>query len=280
MKKTLRNSLIKLVTPFILLVVLCFQYTDAGDGYLSTALLKLLPILWLILCLKVNNINIINNSKHYYNYYYTKRIGWALVASLAGDLCLVWPENYWCLTSGILCFSVGHLYYIWALGFEPMGLQIFLSYFLPLIVANAIVLSFSLKGPLLILVLVYTLLIMTMLWRSLVLYQHNRLHRHRHQSNHLMASCVLTGALLFTLSDACLSLELFQAPDLLTPRNYRLIVLTTYYLAQLLFTVSTLLVSQSGNGGGGGSGSGGLVVSTYPNRVIPRLFNKNKNKKY
>ncbi|CAG2122197.1 unnamed protein product, partial [Medioppia subpectinata] len=62
--------------------------------------------------------------------------------ALVGDVSLVWPQNDYCLTIGILAFSVTHMCYVNAVGI------------------------FS------IIVVIYSLLIMIMLWRSLALYKH------------------------------------------------------------------------------------------------------------
>lgn len=82
-------------------------------------------------------------------------------------------------------------------------------------------------------------MILTMFWRSLAQYYHKR-----SQS----AKCALIGGIFFLISDAVLGTELFSYPQLLTSSLFRIIVLNSYYCAQLAFTLSVIVSDKAAIG--------------------------------
>ncbi|KAM9756067.1 lysoplasmalogenase TMEM86B isoform 1-T1 [Dama dama] len=137
----------------------------------------------------------------------------ALLCSAVGDACLVWPEAF---LHGMAAFSLAHLLYLWAFGLTPLKPGLLL----PVLLVFAPYFGFLLPHFLPHLVwplLVYSTVLVSMLWRALARGESAR-----------------WGALLFLFSDAVLAWNTFfhQLP------HGHLLVMTTYYLAQMLIALS------------------------------------------
>ncbi|XP_018620190.2 lysoplasmalogenase isoform X2 [Scleropages formosus] len=151
-----------------------------------------------------------------------------LVLSAGGDACLVWPERF---LHGMACFGAAHLLYCAA--FLSQRYSSPSSSIVPLLCSIALwatggtvyyhILPFVQQNPdagvLVPAVAVYTLLIVTMATLAV---------RTRRP---------LTGAgsLVFMVSDLSLALQVFQVIEPST--GIRVVVMATYYLAQLLIAV-------------------------------------------
>ncbi len=146
-----------------------------------------------------------------------------LVFSLGGDVFLMLPAKYFII--GLVSFLIGHICYIAAFASDG-GFQ--LSWWLlPLAVYGAIIYRIlyphldKMKGP----VTVYLLVILTMAWQALTRWS-------ALQTTSAMLAAV--GAVAFVVSDSALALDRFREKF----RSARVLVLTTYWLAQWLIALS------------------------------------------
>ncbi|XP_004777095.1 lysoplasmalogenase isoform X2 [Mustela putorius furo] len=137
----------------------------------------------------------------------------ALLCSAMGDACLIWPDAF---LSGVAAFTVAHLLYLWAFGLTPLRPGLLLSIALVSMPYYGLLLL-HLPASMVPALAVYSLVLGSMLWRGLA-----------------SGGSVRGGALLFTLSDMVLAWDTFVQP---LP-HARLVVMITYYAAQLLITLS------------------------------------------
>ncbi|XP_032704589.1 lysoplasmalogenase isoform X2 [Lontra canadensis] len=137
----------------------------------------------------------------------------ALLCSAVGDACLIWPDAF---LSGVAAFTVAHLLYLWAFGLTPLRPGLLLS-IAPVSVSYYGLLLLHLPASMVPALAAYSLVLASMLWRGLA-----------------SGGSVRWGALLFTLSDMVLAWDTFVRPLPLA----RLVVMITYYAAQLLITLS------------------------------------------
>ena len=146
-----------------------------------------------------------------------------LVFCLGGDVFLMLPAKYFIM--GLVRFLIGHIFYIAA--FATDGGFALSWWLLPLIVYGAIMYSIlhphlgKMRG----LVIAYLLVILTMAWQALTRWSGL-------QTTSGMLAAV--GALTFVVSDSALALDRFREKF----RSARVIVLTTYWLAQWLIALS------------------------------------------
>lgn len=137
----------------------------------------------------------------------------ALLCSAVGDICLIWPSAF---LYGLGAFAVAHLLYIWTLGFTLLRLRLLLPIAL-FSAPYAILLLRSLPADMVLPVVVYALVLTCTLWRGLA-----------------RGGAAGWGSLLFTVSDSVLAWSTFVGP---LPHS-RLVIMTTYYAAQLLLALS------------------------------------------
>ncbi|XP_005863392.1 PREDICTED: lysoplasmalogenase isoform X2 [Myotis brandtii] len=170
------------------------------------ALVKCLPVLCLVRLLRANPGSGSSGG-------YSLRLQVALLFSALRDVFLIWPENF---LYGVLAFGMAQLLYSWAFGFSPLrsGLLVpIVLYSLPF----SGLLLLHLPPDLVLPVSAYGLALSTMLWRGLA-----------------RGGSARWGALLFATSDSLLSWHTFIQPL----AHGRLLIMTTYYAAQLLITLS------------------------------------------
>ena len=162
---------------------------------------------------------------HKQNSGYSKYILYGLIASLVGDIWLLFPAEYF--TSGLVSFFIAHIFYILAMRSEIV--KIYPRFvILMLIIASCI--SASLWGSLGVMkypVMMYIgiITIMSILALSLA-----------YSNQHWPKTLIAPAALLFFVSDAFLALNRFVLP---IPYS-GLFVMTTYYFAQFLIVLSAL----------------------------------------
>lgn len=117
---------------------------------------------------------------------------------------------------GVAAFTAAHLLYLWAFGLAPLRPGLLL----PIALVSGPyygTLLLHLPAGMVPALVTYSLVLAAMLWRGLA-----------------RGGSVRWGALLFTLSDMLLAWDTFVQP---LP-HARLLVMTTYYAAQLLITLS------------------------------------------
>lgn len=146
-----------------------------------------------------------------------------LVFCLGGDVFLMLPAKYFIM--GLVSFLIGHIFYIVA--FATDGGFALSWWLLPLIVYGAIMYGIlhphlgKMRGP----VIAYLLVILTMAWQALTRWS---------ALQTTSAMLAAAGAMTFVVSDSALSLDRFREKF----RSARVIVLTTYWLAQWLIALS------------------------------------------
>lgn len=115
-------------------------------------------------------------------------------------------------------FSVAHLCYLWAFGLSPLQPGLLLCTTLASLTYSSFLLP-HLEPDVVLPVLAYGLILNSMLWRGLV-----------------WGGSAGWGAALFTFSDGVLAWDTF----IYSLPFARLVVMSTYYAAQLLLTLSAL----------------------------------------
>lgn len=146
-----------------------------------------------------------------------------LVFSLGGDVFLMLPAKYF--IAGLVSFLIGHIFYIAAFATDG-GFQ--LSWWLlPIAVYGVIIyrILYPHLGKMRVPVTAYVLIILTMAWQALTRWSVLQ------TTGALLAA---VGAVFFVVSDSALALDRFREKY----RSARVIVLTTYWLAQWLIALS------------------------------------------
>jgi len=146
-----------------------------------------------------------------------------LIFCLGGDIFLMLPAKYFIM--GLVSFLIGHIFYIAAFATDG-GLE--LSWWLlPLIVYGGIIYRIlhphlgKMRGP----VIAYLVVILTMAWQALTRWSGLQT---------MSALLAAIGAMTFVVSDTALALDRFRQKY----HSARVIVLSTYWLAQWLIALS------------------------------------------
>lgn len=146
-----------------------------------------------------------------------------LLFCLGGDIFLMLPAKYFIV--GLVSFLIGHLFYIAAFVGDA-GFQ-FSWWIAPLLIFGGLIYSVlhphlgSMRVP----VITYIVVILLMAWQALGRWSQVP------TSGALLAAI---GAISFVISDSALALDRFRRPF----PTARLLVLTTYWLAQWLIALS------------------------------------------
>ncbi|XP_050682728.1 lysoplasmalogenase isoform X2 [Leptidea sinapis] len=186
-----------------------FLVGSGGAPSLQTAVLKCAPVLFLVACVGLGGRG-----------EYARRVAVGLALSCVGDALLVWPA---CFVGGMCAFGGAHVAYLAAFGWRPLRAVAAL-----LIYACTLLYLRTLSPPpgLRVLLPAYALLLATMAWRGAA-----------------RAGSQRPGALLFLLSDAILGYSLFGGD---VPYK-QVLVMSTYYLGQLLIASSALQPPAGGS---------------------------------
>ena len=159
---------------------------------------------------------------------YQSLVGAALIASMAGDIFLLSPHRF---VPGLLCFLIAHLLYIRA--FVPAAVlgAPALALLLPFLGFAALVLRhlWPHLGRYRVPVCVYVGIITAMGWLATLRALGGEVAPH----DGLLAA---GGAFAFMASDATLAINRFAQPL----RAGQIVVMSTYYLAQILLTLSAV----------------------------------------
>ncbi|CAF0947459.1 unnamed protein product [Adineta ricciae] len=213
------------LVPFFKTVAIFFilfpkaKYRTADMFYL---VFKCLPICSLILFILLHGINLRG-----FEYSYSRRILTGLAFSLLGDALLVYDHAYF--IHGVVAFGISHVLYATAYGMRPLRVFMLPFMVLPMIVIY-LMLSGVLYKPLSYVIYAYIGLTMFMIWRAMarIKIDNNEWTWTRFYS--------FLGGILFATSDALLALDRFVTP--LT--HSQILVMTTYYAAQLLIALSVV----------------------------------------
>jgi uncharacterized membrane protein YhhN len=215
----------KLVPFFKTLAIYFVLFGEGGAGRLDSpfhCVIKCLPIVSLIIFVILHGLSL----SEYYSY--SRKVLLGLIFSGFGDAFLVW-QNSGYLIHGLLMFAIAQMLYASAFGLRPLKLWL-----------GAIVMAFGvvvyasvfpgLKGAMVVLAGVYITLICFMAWRAAARVQ---------IFNDLWTwtkLCACAGALCFLISDTVIAVNMFVFPM----RYSHLIIMTTYYAAQLGITLSVV----------------------------------------
>ncbi|XP_068099041.1 lysoplasmalogenase TMEM86A-like [Hyperolius riggenbachi] len=218
------RGIISKLLPFVITVCNYFVlWIPLSEPSLYNAFIKCLPIMCLEFFVIVYSVGSGKFSS------YAKKILLGLVFSAAGDVCLVWPEYF---QLGMVMFGLAHIMYTVAFGFLPGNVPIFIV--LALFCATFYSLTFSyLSGPFVYMVAGYAMLISTMAWRAL-----SRVRLGSSYFSWAQVSAAL-GSIVFMVSDCVLAVDKFC----FSVSNARVVVMSTYYGAQLLISLS--IIGQS-----------------------------------
>lgn len=148
-----------------------------------------------------------------------------LIFSLVGDIFLMLSKKYF--KYGLFAFLVAHVFYIYAF---TMNVHQYNYFILSIVLIYSVLMFLYLKNSLgsnILPVAVYIIVISFMLWTAIS--------RYLDQTN-LLNLFVLTGGILFVISDTVLAINKFKKQLMFSEE----IVLLTYYTAQILFVLSTI----------------------------------------
>lgn len=163
---------------------------------------------------------------------YRTLISIGLLASLAGDVFLMLPDDRFLL--GLGCFFVAHMLYIAAFATTGGGLrEPAVAVVIAAIAAAVLAYMWPGLGDLRIAVLVYSIAIATMAWQAIA--------RWRNVTGE-SAALAATGAMSFLVSDSALGVQRFRVEFPLAP----VVVLGTYWLAQWCIARSVAKVPARG----------------------------------
>nr|XP_049697529.1 LOW QUALITY PROTEIN: lysoplasmalogenase [Helicoverpa armigera] len=199
------------LVPFFKCVCVYFVSLGAGGGAPgpAAAAAKCAPVLCLLLCV-LRRVAALPRHKGWY----ARRVAAGLALSALGDALLVWPAQ---LAGGMGAFGAAHVAYLCAFARAPAGSRRAGAALLAAAAASALLLAPppGLRAP----AAGYALLLAGMAWRGAA-----------------AGGAARAGALLFALSDALLGYGLWGGA---LPCQ-QLLVMSTYYLAQLGIALSAL----------------------------------------
>lgn len=200
---------------------------EAENPSILAAVIKILPILCLCGFVIMQGVSL--SANHDYN----RRILLGLIFSLFGDIFIVWEHSHF--NFGVVSFGVAHLLYATAFGFEPINLIVFLALLIPSVHTYCLYLP-NLEGFLIGAIGGYMLMITIMIWRAITGLQVSL--RGQTWQWTKLSSCI--GAVSFGISDLILGVDKFYLPIPFA----RVIVMITYYGAQLGIALSSFTVNQ------------------------------------
>lgn len=228
------------LAPFLKSVTIyaVIGYCEFFNSNLLSTILKCLPIFCLIAFVFFMGFKFTDE------FQYHKRILLGLAFSSIGDAFLDYGKGE-LFPFGMLAFAVAQMFYISAFGFKPLRIVIglisygigvfgkiwnfrfFSTNFINLKTFPAIFLMFENFDEVLVFgVPFYSALLLTMMWRALS----------RCSLNNLPKVICAVGAVFFVASDGVIAFSMFYSPI----QHSRVIIMATYYIAQLCITLSIL----------------------------------------
>ncbi|THD21416.1 Lysoplasmalogenase protein TMEM86A [Fasciola hepatica] len=217
------------LVPFFKTVALLYVIFPKHEQSVTYCVFKCAPILCLMGFVLMYGIRLPEKRS------YAFKVLLGLMFSCIGDAFLVWTPVY--LKHGMLFFALAHLLYVAAFGFHPPALSL-LFIVLSVIVGVWLCCLSGLTGIYHVVGPVYGLILGLMIWRAAA-----QVFKGGHPIPWTSISRAL-GAALFGVSDAILSLDMFFAHG--SPLS--VLILPTYYAAQLCITVSVAELTLSCNG--------------------------------
>ncbi|XP_072348502.1 lysoplasmalogenase TMEM86A-like isoform X1 [Scyliorhinus torazame] len=166
---------------------------------------------------------------------YSRKILSGLLFSALGDVFLTWGDQGFFI-HGMLMFGISHILYSWAFGLRPLRLGLALAILVLGAVYYVAVYSY-LRGPMVYALVGYVLVLGLMSWRATARAGLSRYHQSWSRG------CTAAGGVVFVVSDLILSIDrfCFALP------HARAIVMSSYYIAQMLITLSIVEHSDQDN---------------------------------
>lgn len=163
---------------------------------------------------------------------YAKTIAISLFICSIADIFLEFKTNNKMFLIGMLFFGLGHAGYIVA--FLQKNKRLNIEFFLPFLIwgGSIMYVLHSKLGPMLIPVGIYSVLLVSMMWRALSLL--------KVWSWKSEVVLVPIGAIIFAISDTLIALDKFNEP--ISYVRYPIIV--TYYVAQFLLAYSVTILKK------------------------------------
>jgi len=159
-------------------------------------------------------------------YTFSRRILTGLVFSCVGDALLIWP-NYFMYGMG--AFGVAQIMYTAAFGFKPLNIPLGIALYVVDTVAVLFLMP-GLDGLVAVGVPVYSVLLMTMIWRATARVQFFE------ELWTWTKLCSCAGGIVFGVSDNLIAFNQFYKP---LPYA-QVLIMTTYYAAQLGIALSVV----------------------------------------
>lgn len=161
---------------------------------------------------------------------YSKTIAISLLICSIADIFLEFKTNNKMFLIGMLFFGLGHAGYITA--FLNKTKKINIELFLPFLIwgGSIMYVLHNKLGPMLIPVSIYSILLVSMMWRGLSLL--------RVWSWKSEVVLIPIGAIIFAISDTLIALDRFNEP--ISYVRYPIII--TYYVAQFLLAYSVTIL--------------------------------------
>jgi len=182
--------------------------------------IKCLPIISLIVFVLLHGMSLGDE------YTFSRRILTGLLFSCMGDALLIWPQYF---MYGMGAFGVAQIMYTAAFGFRPLNLPLGIVLYVLGTVAVLFLMP-GLDGVLAVGVPVYSILLMTMIWRATARVQFFE------ELWTWTKLCSCAGGILFGISDNLIAFNQFYKP---LP-HAEVIIMTTYYAAQLGIALSVV----------------------------------------
>jgi len=206
--------------PFLKSVCVYFAFgAHNSHGEYWTTALKCAPIVSLIVFIVLYGNQLPKRSTYAHN------ILLGLVFSCGGDALL----NHGHFAAGMAVFGIAQIFYI--LAFQTQSLKLWIAGILYSGgIATVFFLRKKLESTILIGLPIYTFLLLTMCWRSIV-----RACDPKYNTSALPTICAL-GSLLFVASDSMIAFDKFNAPI----PNSTILIMTTYYAAQFAIALSVI----------------------------------------
>lgn len=215
--------------------------------------IKCLPILSLIVFVLLHGMSLGDE------YAFSRRILTGLLFSCLGDALLVWPQYF---LHGMTAFGVAQVMYTAAFGFKPLNASIGAVLY-TLCATAVIVLMPGLSGILVAGVPVYSILLMTMVWRAIARVQFFEV-PNSHELWTWTKLCSCAGGIIFSISDALIGFHHFHQ----TIPHAQALIMVTYYAAQLGIALSVVDSKASYNKAQADAANAALA-STKVRHAIP-----------
>ncbi|XP_067616624.1 lysoplasmalogenase TMEM86A [Eurosta solidaginis] len=210
----LKSQLLKLM-PFLNSVVVYFAFVQDPHGEIWTTVLKCTPIVMLMFYVVAKGFALAPAFKR------SQRILLGLICSCVGDALL----NINLFPHGMGAFAIAHIWYISAFGWKPLKLELGVIFYIAGVVSVSIVFN-RLDVILAIGLPTYTALLLTTCWRALALAL---------QCSSFIHNFCAMGTVVFLISDLLIGINMF----LIAVPYSRLLIMSTYYLAQFAIAFST-----------------------------------------